>query len=152
MVHCMADNMLWIRWPLNPVGSCLIHESQHLYVEQHDLRIKALNIGNTYASMRSTSYLSCRQTYAYIQGVTRVNPDISTMLQGNSFPVHSHMHVWIGIDNQSIKTKQKRLRLKMVNVRRYMSSKSWYMFSDQYMINLIICTYFWDITFKKHIY
>ena len=29
-------------------------------------------------------------TYAYLQGVTRVNLVISIMLLGNSFPVHSH--------------------------------------------------------------
>ena len=41
---------------------CPIHESQNLAsMGQHDLRIKALNKGNTYLlSMRSVIYLSCR--------------------------------------------------------------------------------------------
>ena len=49
-----------------PVGiidwGCLIHESHDLaFVGQHDLRIQALNKGNTYlSSMRSVSYLSYR--------------------------------------------------------------------------------------------
>ena len=57
---------------------------------------KEFNKGNTYlSSIRSVNYLSCHQTYAYIQGVTWLNLDIIIMLQGSTFPVHSHMSVWI---------------------------------------------------------
>ena len=47
---------------VNVMGGVLYHMSHDLaYVGRHDLRIKALNKGNTYSpSMRSVSYLSCR--------------------------------------------------------------------------------------------
>ena len=72
------------------------------YVGHHDLRIKSLYKSNTYLTpMKSVSHLSCRQTYIYIQGATRVNLVISIMLQGHSFPVSSHLSMWIRISGQS---------------------------------------------------
>ena len=37
----------------------------------------------------------------YIQGVNRVNRVVSITLQGGSFPVRSHMYVWIEIKTHS---------------------------------------------------
>ena len=72
--------MLWrtrcSKEPSIPVGlgRDIIHESQDLSsVGQHNLRIKTLNKSNTYlSSMRSVSYLHCRETCAYIQESTSV--------------------------------------------------------------------------------
>ena len=64
------------------VGRCLIHKSQDL------ASVGVFNKGNSYLlSMRSSNYISCRKTYAYIQGVIWVNIIGIITLQGSSFPL-----------------------------------------------------------------
>ena len=75
---CCSDKLIgctkWINnmiWPGEHYGQ-VSHECQELVtVGQHELWIKSLNKCNTYlSSMRSVSYLSCRQAiYTYIEGV-----------------------------------------------------------------------------------
>ena len=72
-----SDNMLW------PSGHCRLERCLvHDFCGQHNLQIKALNKGNTYLSIMKP---------AYIQGVIRLNLNISITLQVSSFPVHSHI-------------------------------------------------------------
>ena len=64
-MHSSGELKGALRGPItcsDPVGLwwCLIHESQDLASLGRDLRIMALNKGNSYLpSMRSVSYLSC---------------------------------------------------------------------------------------------
>ena len=63
----------------------------------HNVKLSSLVPG--FLKRRNNMFLCTDSVLFYYQGVTRVNLVISITLQGNSFPVRSHM--WIGINGHS---------------------------------------------------
>ena len=85
-----------MHWPSEHYGleRFLIHRSHDLaFVGQHDLQIKTLRKKTIsfFYQWDPSVYLRCCQTYAYIQGIARVNFVISITLEGSSFPVRIHI-------------------------------------------------------------